>query len=109
MKKMIFTKVVRLDKKTKDFLETDAGGSRKYSAYIRRLIEMNHINLLGIDKSEFMSLRRTLIGIGTNINQIAHNVNSNQFTDSDYLELKKMYSEVQLLRKKMEEVLNVLS
>ena len=49
------------------------------SEYVRELIRRDYSASIGIDPSDLVVIKRQLIGIGRNINQIAHCFNAGQY------------------------------
>lgn len=77
------------------------------SSYIRDLIHKDYVSSLGFDLDEFLKLKRTLIGIGTNINQIAHRFNEGRVRKSDIISLEDELVMVNDMQQKLNEMIYI--
>ena len=77
------------------------------SSYIRDLIHRDYVSELGFDINEFLKLKRTLIGIGTNINQIAHKYNAGTARRSDTISLETEIIMLNDMQQKIKEMIYI--
>lgn len=115
MQKYTIQKLLRIDLGTDELLkknvENRKSQRKKYlseSGYIRELIYRDSMEDIGIDKDEFKKLMRIIVGCGNNLNQIAHNMNMDIFSADDVKEIKKCIEEIELMKKEIKKVENLL-
>ena len=77
------------------------------SSYIRDLIHRDYVSELGFDINEFLKLKRTLIGIGTNINQIAHKYTAGTARRSDTISLETEIIMLNDMQQKINEMIYI--
>lgn len=115
MKKYEHDLHLRLDKKTDELLQHNldrANEQRKkkinQSEYVRQLICRDTQEQLGIDKADFITCMRTLAGLGNNINQIAHNMNSGIYTIEDLENLRSCMADITQMRMDISKLLKYI-
>ena len=95
MKRYIQVKCYRFDDRTLDILKKNIESRNEQladrnkmneAAYIRDLIHRDNMDNIGIDRAEFIGMNKKLAGMGNNLNQIAHRLNSNEYSAS-YIEV----------------------
>lgn len=85
----------RVNQKEKEIIELRAvqANKKSTSAYLRKIALTGVI--VNYDNQQLKDLRKSLIGISTNINQIAVRVNStNRFYDDDIQYMKKVLNNI---------------
>ncbi len=85
----------RVNQKEKEIIELRAvqANKKSTSAYLRKIALTGVI--VNYDNQQLKDLRKSLIGISTNINQIAVRVNStNRFYDDDIQYMKKVLNDI---------------
>ena len=78
------------------------------SGYIRELIHRDHMERIGIDREEFIRMNRILAGMGNNINQIAHRINSGEYEPGCEKLLEQYLIELTDIRKKLKDIQKLL-
>ncbi len=68
------------------------------SEYIRDLIRRDYLEHLGIDKKWIIDINRQLVGLGTNVNQIAHRFNSGLYDMYDIDRLEEALKDIREIR-----------
>lgn len=109
MKKTI-KKSYRFDADTNWLLQqnlSQAGKKKNESAYIRELIHRDYMTSVGVKASDIASAKRQLIGIGTNINQIAHKMNAMDFGQADMERLLDALADVASMREELQKITQV--
>lgn len=106
MKKTI-EKHYRFDQSTDDMLQellakTDSKISE--SEYIRDLIRREYSSHIGIDGADLIIIKRQLVGIGRNINQIAHCFNAGQYGAVDLSKLDQPLADVTAMKQAVEDM-----
>lgn len=101
MRKQVIRKAYRFDTETEAMLTANMQHMEKMSEseYIRDLIRRDHTEHLGISASDLIVMKRQLIGIGTNINQIAHHINAGDYYMASPEALEQALDEVADIKK----------
>ncbi len=115
MKRYTTQKLLRIDAGTDELLKRNVqkrkSQRKKYlseSGYIRELIYRDSMEEIGIDRGEFKKLMRIMVGCGNNLNQIAHNMNMDIFSADDVNEIKRCIGEIEVMKKEIKNVENLL-
>lgn len=74
------------------------------SEYVRELIRRDYSASIGIDPSDLVVIKRQLIGIGRNINQIAHCFNAGQYGVVDLSRLDQPLADVTAMKQAVEDM-----
>lgn len=74
------------------------------SEYVRELIRREYSASIGIDPSDLVVIKRQLIGIGRNINQIAHCFNAGQYGVVDLSRLDQPLADVTAMKQAVEDM-----
>lgn len=109
MKKTI-KKSYRFDPDTNRLLQQNisrADKKKSESAYIRELIHRDYITSVGIRAADLADAKRQLVGIGTNINQIAHKMNAMDIGQADMDRLADALSDVASMREQLQRITQV--
>lgn len=108
MKKMTYDLHIRLDQKTNQMLEHNLETRNKQlkkkmnqSEYVRQLICRDNQEQIGFDKEKLLSCVRVLAGLGNNVNQIAHNMNSEIYTMRDLESLRTCLGDIADIKKQI--------
>lgn len=108
MKKMTYDLHLRLDAKINQILENNLETRNKQlkkkmnqSEYVRQLICRDNLEQIGFDKETLLSCIRVLAGLGNNVNQIAHNMNSEIYTLSDLEQLRVCLRDIADIKKQI--------
>ena len=81
-----------------------AGKKTNESAYIRELIHQDYMTSVGVKAADIASAKRQLIGIGTNINQIARKMNAMDFGQADMERLSDALLDVASMRDDLQKI-----
>jgi hypothetical protein len=107
MKKYTVKKTIRLDQHACELMNKNM--SKKYgdgrvteSEYIRSLIYADNIENADFDKKQFIKMRRVLAGCGNNLNQIAHKMNMDIYTQADKVKLMSCMDDVRNIRRQLD-------
>lgn len=105
MKKTI-KKSYRFDADTNRLLQLNLSraGKKNESAYIRELIHQDYMTSVGVKAADIASAKRQLIGIGTNINQIARKMNAMDFGQADMERLSDALLDVASMRDDLQKI-----
>ena len=80
-------------------------GNINVSKYIREVIQRDYIERISeYDVADFKNIERQLIGLGNNVNQIAHNMNMDLYTPEDADQLRICMMEISEIRKTIREL-----
>lgn len=106
---------LRLDQKTDELLQRNLDRTNEQrkkkinqSEYVRQLICRDNLEQLGIDKSDLMKCVRSLAGLGNNVNQIAHNMNSGIYTIEDLENLRSCMADIGQMRMDISKLLKYI-
>lgn len=106
---------LRLDQKTDELLQRNLDRTNEQrkkkinqSEYVRQLICRDNLEQLGIDKSDLMKCVRSLAGLGNNVNQIAHNMNSGIYTIEDLENLRSCMADIAQMRMDISKLLKYI-
>lgn len=115
MKKYEHDLHLRLDQKTDELLQRNLDRTNEQrkkkinqSEYVRQLIFRDNLEQLGIDKSDLMKCVRSLAGLGNNVNQIAHNMNSGIYTIEDLENLRSCMADIGQMRMDISKLLKYI-
>lgn len=105
MKKLIYDLHLRLDERSNNMLRANLSKKNQQlkkkinqSEYVRQLICRDNQEQLGFDKENLISCTRTLAGLGNNVNQLAHSMNADMFTENDLKQLRKCMEDIAAMR-----------
>ena len=93
---------VRVSEEVYDMLLKNSRDSKNTSDYIRNVIKRDFADKIeDCDVADFKNMERQLIGLGNNVNQIAHHMNMALYTTEDAVKLRQCMSEITELRKEI--------
>ena len=93
---------VRVSEEVYDMLLKNSRDSKNTSDYIRNVIKRDFADKIeDCDVADFKNMERQLIGLGNNVNQIAHHLNMALYTTEDAVKLRQCMSEISELRKEI--------
>ena len=93
---------VRVSEEVYDMLLQNSRDSKNTSDYLRNVIKRDFANKIeDCDVADFKNMERQLIGLGNNVNQIAHHLNMALYTTEDAVKLRQCMSEISELRKEI--------
>lgn len=108
-------KCIRFDEKTDEILKKNLekknnGRKKKISEadYLRQLVRCDNMEQIGLDREALIKCMRVLSGCGNNLNQIAHNMNMDIYTESDARELRQCMADVAAIREQIREVIKAV-